>query len=407
MKTFRNNLALIITHNQPIMKIYTLALMACLLLGIKTLPAQEAEKIEIGERQSIQSEILSEERAYWISLPETYHDKYKTYKRYPVLVLLDGHVHFKSSTGIIQFMSRAKNGSRQMPEMIVIGIMNVNRERDFTPDKIITRRKNSTGGGDNFLAFLEQELIPQIDKTYRTIPYRMLFGHSLGGLITAHTYLKKNTIFNSFLSIDPSFGSWDSSIMDEKLAEIHEEVFTRPIYIATANWGKRNIRNRDRHLRFFESLNSKCKGEYLGKLEYFENENHSTVSLPAFYNGISYIFKGYNYSYREATNSEDLTRHFEQLSKGLSYDFLPPEELVNRIGYSKLRSRDENEKKLALAFFKLNTKNYPASFNAYDSLGEAELALGLKEKALQSFEKSLQLNPNNKNAEKMITKIKE
>lgn len=388
------------------MKIYTIVLMACLLLGMKTLSGQAVEKIEIGERHFIQSEILSEEREYWISLPETYHDKYKTYQRYPVLVLLDGHVHFKSSTGIVQFMSRAKNGSRQMPEMIVIGIMNVNRERDFTPDKIITRRKNSTGGGDNFLAFLEQELIPQIDKTYRTIPYRMLFGHSLGGLITAHAYLKKNTIFNAFLSIDPSFGSWDSSVMDGKLAEIHDDVFIRPIYIATANWGKRNIRNRDRHVRFFASLNSKCKGDYLGKLEYFENENHSTVSLPAFYNGLSHIFKGYNYSYRDATNSEDLSQHFEQLSAGLSYKFLPPEELVNRIGYSKLRSRNEAEKKLALGFFKLNTKNYPASFNAYDSLGEAALALGLKEKALQSFEKSLQLNPENGNAEKMITQLK-
>lgn len=388
------------------MKIYTIALMACLFLGMKTLSAQAVEKIEIGERQSIQSEILSEEREYWISLPETYHNKYQTYKRYPVLILLDGHVHFKSSTGIVQFMSRAKNGSRQMPEMIVIGIMNVNRERDFTPDKIITRRKNSTGGGDNFLAFLEQELIPQIDKTYRTIPYRMLFGHSLGGLIAAHAYLKKNTIFNAFLSIDPSFGSWDSSVMDGKLAEIHDDVFTRPIYIATANWRKRNIRNRDRHVRFFESLDSKCKGDYLGKLEYFENENHSTVPLPAFYNGLSHIFKGYNYSYRDATNSEDLSRHFEQLSAGLSYEFLPPEELVNRIGYSKLRSRNEEEKKLALAFFKLNIENYSASFNAYDSLGEAALALGLKEKALQSFEKSLQLNPENGNAKKMITQIK-
>ena len=43
---------------------------------------------------------------------------------------------------------------------------------------VVTKRKDNTGGGDQFLAFLENELIPNIDKKYRTIPYRILFGHS-------------------------------------------------------------------------------------------------------------------------------------------------------------------------------------------------------------------------------------
>ena len=179
----------------------------------------------------------------------------------------------------------------------------------------------------------------------------------------------------------------------------------RPIYIATANWGKRNIRNRDRHIRFYESLNSKCKSKYKGEIEYFENENHASVPLPAFYNAISYFFKGYNYSYRDATTPEDLVAHFKSISKNLSYDFLPPEELVNRIGYSKMRSRENEEKELAVSFFELNVENYPESSNAYDSLGEVEFKLGLNENALKSFEKSLKLNPSNENAKNMINKI--
>jgi predicted alpha/beta superfamily hydrolase len=387
------------------MNFKNICLVMSLFIGIQTINAQNKGSIVIGEINSIHSKILSEERAYWVSLPESYGDKLKSYKRYPIIVLLDGHIHFKSSVGMIQFMSRERNGSRQVPEMIVVGITNVNRERDFTPDKIITKRKNNMGGGDNFLAFLEQELIPKIENEYRTIPYRILFGHSLGGLLTTHAYLQEHSTFNSFLSIDPSFGSWTDSIMDKKIELINEKVFTRPIYIATANWGKRNIRNRDRHVRFYESLNSKCKGKYKGKLEYFENENHSTVPLPSFYNGISYIFNGYNYSYRDATNREELVNHFKKISHGLSYDFLPPEELVNRVGYSKLRNRKEEERKMALDFFNLNVENYPESYNAYDSLGEAELEFGSKEKALKSFERSLELNPNNENAKIMISKI--
>ena len=376
-----------------------------LFIAIQTINSQNNAKIEIGEKSSIHSNILSEERAYWISLPESYDDKSKAYKKYPIIVLLDGHVHFKSSVGMLQFMSKSKNGSSQVPEMIVVGIMNVDRERDFTPDKVVTKRENRTGGGDQFLAFLEQELLPKIDKEYRTLPYRILFGHSLGGLITTHAYLQEHSVFNAFIAVDPSFGSWTDSVMDGKIELIHEKIFDLPIYMATANWGKRNIRNRDRHMRFYESLNTKCKGEYKGKLEYFESENHSTVSLPAFYNGISYIFKGYNYSYRQATTPEALVAHYQGISTGLSYDFLPPEDLVNRIGYNKLRSKHIEERKMAVTFFELNTKNYPESYNAFDSLGEAELALGNKEKAVKSFEKSLELNPKNENAKSMIGKI--
>ena len=74
--------------------------------------------------------------------------------------------------------------------MIIVGVMNVDRQRDFTPDKIITRRENNTGGGAEFLAFLEQELIPEIDREFRTNSFRMLFGHSLGGLLVSHAYLQ-------------------------------------------------------------------------------------------------------------------------------------------------------------------------------------------------------------------------
>lgn len=121
---------------------------------------------------------------------------------------------------------------------------------------------------------------------------------------------------------------------------------------------------------------------------------------------MSFFFKDYNYPYRSARTREELVNHFKEISQRLSYEFLPPEELVNRIGYHKLSSRKEDEKKRALEFFKLNVANYPESYNAQDGLGEVQLAFGFKEKAIKSFEKSLALNPNNENAKNWIAKIK-
>ena len=376
------------------------------LIGVKQVISQDAANIEIGTKHKLHSHILNEDREYWISLPESYNSQESFYKKYPVLVVLDGNVHFEVVAGMVNYMSSDSKRSMRIPEMIVVAIQNVDRRRDYTPDKIVTTRQNSSGGGKQFLSFLEDELIPELDEKYRTEPYRILFGHSLGGLLTTYAYMNENTLFNAFIAVDPSFGTWDAATMDQKLNAVTEQSFERFIYIATANWGKRNIRNRDRHVRFYDGLNSKCEGEFPGKLEYFEDENHSSVPPIAFYNGISTIFKGYGISYRDVDNKEQLIQHYESISERLSWDFSPPENLVNRIGYNKLRSKNEMEKAQAIDFFILNTENFPNSYNAYDSLGEAYESFGDEHKAIENYKKSLELNPKNEHARMKIESFK-
>ncbi|WP_321308105.1 alpha/beta hydrolase-fold protein [Marinifilum fragile] len=376
-----------------------------LLIGINHIKSQDVRQIVIGTKHILHSNILNENREYWVSLPESYSKGESYYKKYPLLIVLDGNLHFKSIAGMANYMSSDVYRSWKIPEMIVVGIQNVDRRRDYTPDKIITVRENNTGGGESFLSFLEDELIPELDQNYRTAPYRILFGHSLGGLLAIHTYMKEKTVFNSFIAVDPSFGTWDSETMDKKLDSLTEQSFERFLYIATANWGKRNIRNRDRHVRLYEALNSKCEGEFPAKLEYFENETHGSVPPIAFYNGITSIFEDYGISYRDVESIEELIQHFQSLSQRLSWDFSPPEHLVNQIGYRMLQSRNEIDKSKALAFFILNTKNFPNSFNAYDSLGEAYESLGDNKKAIENYKKSLELYPKNEHARLKIESL--
>ncbi len=380
-------------------------LILLLLIGINQVKSQDVEQIVIGTKHSIKSKILNEDREYWISLPDSYNDKESSYKTYPVLIVLDGNLHFKSIIGMVNYMSSDVYRSWKIPEMIVVAIQNVDRRRDYTPDKIITVRENNTGGGDSFLRFLEDELFPELDENFRTAPYRILFGHSLGGLLATHAYMKEKTLFNSFIAVDPSFGTWDSETMDKKLDSLTEQSFERFIYMATANWGKRNIRNRDRHLRFYETLNSKCRSELPAKLEYFDNENHSSVPIIAFHNGISSIFEGYGISYREINSKEQLTEHFQALSERLSWNFPPPEHLVNQLGYRMIQSRNNKDKSKALEFFILNVENFPKSSNSYDSLGEAYEALGDTQKAIENYKKSLELNPDNEHAKMQIKEL--
>ena len=60
-------------------------------LGLGTIYSQNSDPITIGSKHFIQSEILSEEREYWISLPNSYNQKELAYKKYPILILLDGN----------------------------------------------------------------------------------------------------------------------------------------------------------------------------------------------------------------------------------------------------------------------------------------------------------------------------
>jgi predicted alpha/beta superfamily hydrolase len=97
-------------------------------------------------------------------------------------------------------------GNEQLPEMIIVAVANTDRTRDLTPDK-----GNEKGGSAAFLHFLEQELLPHVDKHYRTLPYRILAGHSLAGLFAIESFLKQSA-FNSYLAIDPGLW-WDNGAL--------------------------------------------------------------------------------------------------------------------------------------------------------------------------------------------------
>ena len=89
-----------------------------------------------------------------------------------------------------------------MPEMIVVGIQNTNRTRDMTPTK--TESANS-GGGENFMKFIETEVMPMVEKNYRTQPFKIFAGHSLGGLTVIYSFVSRPDLFNAYIAASPVF----------------------------------------------------------------------------------------------------------------------------------------------------------------------------------------------------------
>jgi len=85
--------------------------------------------------------------------------------------------------------------------------------------------------------------------------------------------------------------------------------------------------------------------------------------------------------------------------KGTNSAYDTSEAGINSFAYELLSGKKESD---ALQVFVLNTKLYPNEFNTFDSLGECLMLLGKKKEGIKAYKKSLELNPNNENARKII-----
>ena len=145
-------------------------------------------QIVIGTVDSVHSKILNETRQVWVYIPGQGADSIYAPKHYPVVYLLEGDTHFASFVGMLQYESSF--GNVVCPPMIVVGIPNTDRVRDFTPTHIKPDTPaNTSGGAEKFIRFIETELMPHIDSRYPTLSYKMMIGHSLGGLLAMQTLI--------------------------------------------------------------------------------------------------------------------------------------------------------------------------------------------------------------------------
>jgi tetratricopeptide (TPR) repeat protein len=99
-----------------------------------------------------------------------------------------------------------------------------------------------------------------------------------------------------------------------------------------------------------------------------------------------------------------LARYGELKKAGASSPYVMDENTLIVIGYHFLFS---GETDAAAQAFKLGVQDYPKYWNAYDSLAEAYLKAGQKELAMQNYEKSVELNPQNQGGIDAIKKIRD
>lgn len=382
------------------------------------LQGQNSNDVVIGKIDRIDSEILNEQRKVLVYVPK---DKAYEKKTYPVVYLLDGDAHFYSVVGMIHQLSSV-NGNTVYPKMIIVGISNTNRTRDLTPTK---GKSANSGGGENFISFIEKELIPHIDSNYPTKAYRTFIGHSLGVLTVMNTLLHKPYLFNAYVAIDPSMWWNNKNLLNLiKNTTFNEQYANKTLFLGIANTMSKDMdtirvqkdtTSTTRHIRAILELNSYLNTDSQKKLsfkgKYYEDDDHGSVPLIAEYDALRYIFDFYRFKLEneDYLNPEidilaKVENYYKRLSKGFGIEMKPDEKYVNDLGYNLLK---KEQFKKAKQIFELNIKNYPENFNVYKSMGDIYVAIGNNEKAIENYKKSYSLKEDSFLEDKIIELEKE
>ena len=354
---------------------------------------------------SVRSNVLGETRKISIYKPEVFPEYAEAVS--PVIYVLDGEYYADYVATMINLMCER---FVTMPPITVVGIENIgsgsiDRNRNMTP---LIAKDSSTfktsGGAENFIKFIREELFPFVEKDHKKTPYRVIVGHSLGGLLVMHSFLKHPGMFNAHLASDPSMWMDRNAYMQIVGEAINKmQAYDGSLFISTMNSPNlvRNARKVDSLLK-----SKSPTGLSYQFMEYLK-EDHLTVYFKSFYDGFRFFFQMDPPEYGKQPTEISYTlfeKHYEGLSKIYGYKMKPPEGKINTYGYRFLNNWNDVDE--ALEFFKKNVENYPESANVYDSYGEALLKKGDKKNAMINYEKAFQMDPTNTAARDIVNKLK-
>jgi predicted alpha/beta superfamily hydrolase len=338
----------------------------------------------------VHSNVLNEDRVIWVRTPRGY-DQGKD--PLPVLYLTDGPGHINEVGGINDFLV----DHNRMPRLIVVGIANTDRDRDLTPTRADFKHDDGTvehyptsGGADHFLDFIQTELMPEIEKRYRTAPYRIFAGHSFGGLIAIHILITRPDMFQAYIAASPSLW-WDNQHTLHQAQDFfaaHTEL-NKTLFFSLGGEGKDMQEGFD---QLQKTLSAGAPKDFHWASERYRDEDHGSTTLRAHYAGLRSVF----YDWQTPRDPDGATtgglagleKHYRDLSQRYGYQIQLPENEVNNLGYQLMGNKKFDE---GIAAFQRNVELYPGSANVYDSLGEGLENAGKLDLAREKFQKAIEV----------------
>jgi predicted alpha/beta superfamily hydrolase len=359
------------------------------------------EPVVIGEKLEIESKLLGEQRPLMIAKPNGYDSGNE---RYPVVYLLDGGPqNFRHTTGIVSFLDFADRA----PGMLLVAITNTNRSRDLTPptqSEHELRRFTNHGGADRFLQFIRDELMPWVNQNYRTRPYTILVGHSLGGLLALHALTTRPEMFDAYVAVDPSMQWNDQAIVGQadtflaQTAQLNADLYlTMTAEEGPAAGGLKKL---------VGILEEKAPLGFRWTLRRMPGETHLSTLHRSIYLGLDTIFDGWHLTdpldlYNEGGVAA-VHKHFEERGKRYGYERKTAPFTVSTIVYKLIEAGRLDE---AHAVLFHDRDRYPPHWNQLEALARAHSERGDNERAIDYYKLTLKENPQNEHAKTTLREL--
>lgn len=359
-----------------------------------TLAQPQGTDVVLAKSLPLTSKILNRELTILVSVPDGYN---ASSANYPVLYDLNSFFCFTFDCGTTELYARIL----ESPNMIVVGVPGL--ANGYVPTPFEDRKENPEAA-DLSIKFFRDELIPFVEKNYRTNAFRILYGHSVGGLFTMYTLFNAPDLFTAYIAGSPWFQVNDQYWLRniDKMAKVR--TLDDKFLFMTVGKGEAQL-TIDTYKELEKWMSSAPITGLTWKSAWVEGDHGSMVGRNI-YDGLPFIFSGWKIPdtvLRKAEVEmidEYLKTNTAKWAKyGLDASDILPEQRLNALGYDLL-NRKEYDK--AVKMFSYNIQRFPKSFNAHDSLAEAYLTMGDKENAVKYYKLAIELNPGDSDYAKRV-----
>lgn len=335
---------------------------------------------------TISSQKLNEDRQIFIGLPPSY-DKNPDQK-YPILLLLDGDFLFDPFQGALSYAYYWDD----IPEVIIVGISqnkNNERETDCMADETTGLPSEK---GESFYEFIGMELIPYIQKKYRTAPFKIIAGLDTTAAFSNFYLYKDNPVFDAYISLSPELATGMEDQIPDRLAAIEKPIF---YYHSTADGDLKKMRKR---IQIMDELVKKItKPTLFYKFDDFKGASHYSLVLNSIPSALYHIFSVY-----QPISTTEFQEKIVTLPSGY-VDYLAKKyEVLEKTFNMKLTIRFNDFKAIEAAILKNNAypefdqlaqlarKNYPKSMLADYELAQLYEKTGDTKKAIKQYQSAFQ-----------------
>lgn len=328
-------------------------------------------------------------RKIGITLPRNYSPNGN--KSYPVIYLLDGEYLHDAFLGTLDYSAYWSD----LPDMILVSLYQNQNEERTTDCAIDPQTGLPDKTGNVFFEFFGGEVVPYIEKKFKTAPFRIVAGHDLTAGFSNFYLHKDNPLFNAYINLSPEFPEGMIDNLPALCAKTNKKIF---LYMCVADGDnddlKTNAQEMDKAMKVIDSKNF----SYL--YDEFQNTTHYSVVLQAVPRALYHIFASY-----QPISINEYKEKIVKLSSGYALYLKDKYELAeSSLGY-KVPGRYNDFRAIEAAIIKnkafgefellsqMAHKSFPKTMLGDYYLARFYEAQGNVQQATKSYQKAFTLSP--------------